>query len=125
MDTATFSTFNRIRCESKAGFNHQLGAWSLSDWMVAVLGELGEASNVVKKLNRFRDSIPGNVGETEAGLKAKLADELADAYIYLDLLFQAAGIDFDKAVNDKFMRTSIKIGYPEKAFRASFEDNHA
>lgn len=78
--------------------------------MTAVAGELGEAANVVKKLNRVRDGIPGNT-ETESQLRSALADEVADTFIYLDLLAQAAGFDLSSAIADKFQKTSAKIGY--------------
>lgn len=83
-----FSQRNRARCESPKGFNHKLDSWSGSDWMVALLGELGEAANILKKLNRVRDGIPGNKA-TPDQLREQFADELADAYVYLDLLCQA------------------------------------
>lgn len=60
MTFGQFSQANRDRCESPQGFNHKLVDWSTSDWFVAVMGELGEAANVAKKLNRVRDGIPGN-----------------------------------------------------------------
>jgi hypothetical protein len=69
MHFADFSVFNRRRCESLHGFNHPLNSWSLSDWMTATVGELGEAANVAKKLNRVRDGIKGN-SETPEQLKA-------------------------------------------------------
>lgn len=72
MDMKEFSRVNRERCESPDGFNHKLGSWSLSDWFTATLGELGEAANVAKKLNRVRDGIPGNK-ETEAELRSPSA----------------------------------------------------
>lgn len=106
----TFSERNRKRCESPAGFNHRLDSWSLSDWMTATMGELGEAANIVKKLNRFRDGIPGNV-ETIDQLRQMLADEIADAAIYLDLMAQAAGFDLETIREAKFSKTSRKIGY--------------
>ena len=112
MNTSSFSLRNRIRCESPHGFNHKLGDWSLSDWMTATLGELGEAANIAKKLNRVRDGIPGNT-ETDIDLRQKLADELADTFIYLDLLCQSQGIDLSDAVEAKFDKTSRKIGYQE------------
>lgn len=108
----TFSERNRIRCESPTGFNHQLASWSLSDWMTATAGELGEAANVIKKLNRIRDGIPGNV-ETLEQLETMLAEELADVAIYLDLLAQAAGLDLERIREWKFKKTSLKIGYVE------------
>lgn len=58
--------------------------WDVTEWSIAVAGELGEAMNVVKKLNRDRDGIVGNkVGRMM--LVSDLAGEIADAIIYLDL----------------------------------------
>jgi NTP pyrophosphatase (non-canonical NTP hydrolase) len=113
-----FSVFNRRRCEAQRGFNHKLDGWSLSDWMTAVTGELGEAANIAKKLNRVRDGIPGN-SETPEQLKQMLADEIADTFIYLDLLAQSQGFLLEDAVVDKFNRTSEKIGYDNTLFRRS------
>lgn len=80
--------------------------------MTATVGELGEAANVLKKLNRVRDGIAGNK-ETPERLKQMFADELADAYIYLDLMAQAAGIDLPAEIVSKFERKSAEIGYVE------------
>lgn len=113
MDMAEFSQENLARCTHEKGFNHPLSSWSLSDWMTATMGELGEAANVLKKLNRERDGIPGNTQSAEE-LKSQFADELADTFIYLDLLSQAAGIDLASAVRAKFDRTSAKIGFTGK-----------
>ncbi len=111
MDMRAFSSENLARCESPSGFKHQLGSWSLSDWMTATMGELGEAANVLKKLNRVRDGVT-NVGDAPANvLRDQFADEVADTFIYLDLLAQAAGFDLAEAVRAKFDRTSAKIGY--------------
>lgn len=118
MDFRDFSVFNRHRCEAAKGFNHPLSGWSLSDWMTAVAGELGEAANIAKKLNRVRDGIPGNT-QSEPELRSALADEIADTFIYLDLLAQSQGIDLEAAIIDKFNRTSEKIGYDNKFFRRS------
>lgn len=107
-----FSERNRRRSESPKGFNHKLDSWSLSDWMTATAGELGEAANVVKKLNRVRDGIPGN-SETPEQLREQLAEELADVAIYLDLMAQAAGLDLETIRDAKFRKTSRKIGYRE------------
>jgi NTP pyrophosphatase (non-canonical NTP hydrolase) len=108
----TFSTKNRLRCEAPNGFNQKLESWSLSDWMTATAGELGEAANIIKKLNRVRDGIPGNA-ETPEQLRTMLADELADIAIYLDLLAQAAGFDLETIRDEKFAKTSAKIGYTQ------------
>lgn len=105
-----FAKMNRARCEAPNGFAHPVNEWSLSDWMTATMGELGEAANIAKKLNRERDGVPGNT-VTEPELRAELADEIADTFIYLDLLAQSQGISLAEAVASKFARTSAKIGY--------------
>jgi len=116
MDFKDFSVFNRRRCEAKGGFNHALSSWSLSDWITATCGELGEAANIAKKLNRVRDGIPGN-SETAGELKGALAEEIADVFIYLDLMAQSQGFNLEDIVVLKFQKTSEKIGYDDKLFR--------
>jgi NTP pyrophosphatase (non-canonical NTP hydrolase) len=116
-----FAATNRARCEAQDGFGHPLSGWTLSDWLLAATGEFGEAANVAKKLNRERDGIPGNT-KSAAELRADLADEFADAVIYLDLAAQSQGIDLGSAVASKFNRTSEKIGAPH---RLAIEDEAA
>lgn len=111
MDMHYFSEQNRKRCESPAGFNHQLDSWSLSDWFTAVAGELGEAANVAKKLNRVRDGIPGNK-LTPDELRARLKRELGDTLVYIDLLCQSQGFTMEDAAVDAFDSKSAEIGYP-------------
>lgn len=105
-----FSRMNRERCESPKGFNHQLGDWSASDWMTALVGEVGEAANVVKKLNRYRDGIPGNTA-TERALRDQLRKELGDTFVYLDLMCQALGFSVQDAATEVFNSKSVEIGY--------------
>ena len=106
-----FTVRNIRRCEAENGFHHPVQSWTLSDWMTALTGELGEAANIVKKMNRERDGIAGNKKEEVDSYKLMLADELADVYIYLDLFCAAAGINLPEAINRKFLATSMKIGY--------------
>jgi NTP pyrophosphatase (non-canonical NTP hydrolase) len=113
MDMIEFSERNRRRCEAPGGFDHRLDSWSLSDWMTATVGELGEAANLAKKLNRVRDGIPGNT-LPEATLRAMFARELGDTFIYLDLMAQAAGIVLADAVREAFDGKSAEIGYVER-----------
>lgn len=106
-----FSDINRQRCESDVGFNHALNSWSLSDWFTAAIGEFGEAANIAKKLNRIRDGIPGNK-QTETELREMLRREIADTFIYLDLLAQSEGIDLESAVRETFNAKSRELGCP-------------
>lgn len=118
MHMRDFAVFNRRRCEAAGGFDQPIETWTLSDWFTATMGELGEAANVAKKLNRVRDGITGN-SETPEQLQQMLGEELADTFIYLDLLAQAAGVDLQDAVIAKFNKTSEKIGYKNTLFNRS------
>lgn len=111
MQFAEFSRANLQRCEAPDGFNHALKSWSASDWMTATMGELGEAANVVKKLNRYRDGINGNK-EAEDELRTKLRREIGDAFVYLDLMAQACGFTIEDAAREVFNAKSAEIGYP-------------
>lgn len=76
--------------------------WKLSAWSNAVCGELGEAANIIKKIERGDISLDTARGD--------LADELADVATYLDILAFRAGIDLGRAVQDKFNRVSERVG---------------
>lgn len=79
-------------------------------------GEVGEALNVVKKLERERHGWRGSRASKE-----DLASELADVIICADLLASAAGIDLAAAVAEKFNATSEKVGLPTRLGLAVFE----
>lgn len=68
-------------------------------------GEVGEACNVIKKLERERMGIRGSRASV-----AELADELADVLICADLIALHYGIDLEAAVARKFNATSEKVG---------------
>lgn len=68
-------------------------------------GEVGEACNVIKKLERERQGWAGS-----RATAAQLAEELADVVICADLVALAAGVDLYGAVQAKFDATSIRIG---------------
>ncbi len=112
-------TFAELREESMSRCSRWhpggIGEWSLSDWFTATMGELGEAANIAKKLNRIRDGIVGNASDaSEELLRKELADEIADVAIYLDILAASEGIDLAAAIATKFNRTSEKVGFPER-----------
>ena len=68
-------------------------------------GEVGEALNVVKKLERERLGIRGSRATVD-----QLAEELADVVICVDLIAMQYGIDLGRAVVAKFNATSAKVG---------------
>lgn len=75
-------------------------------------GEVGEACNVVKKLERERLGIKGSRANLD-----QLAEELADVIITADLVAEMYGIDLDEAVSKKFNATSEKIGLKTRYIR--------
>lgn len=66
-------------------------------------GEVGEACNIIKKIERMRMGIRGSRATAE-----QLAEELADVVICADLIAMDAGIDLEEAVRTKFNATSEK-----------------
>jgi NTP pyrophosphatase (non-canonical NTP hydrolase) len=88
--------------------------WTGADWSNAMCGESGEAANVVKKLRRHETRTSPQGDPPEAGLRDKLADEIADVVIYADLLAHFYGIETAVAVAAKFNRKSMEQGFPER-----------
>lgn len=78
--------------------------WCLAQWCNAVTGELGEAANLIKKIER------GDFTLDEA--RADLAREFADVLTYLDILAMRAGVDLGRATIDKFNEVSRRVGSP-------------
>lgn len=76
--------------------------WSLAEWCNAVTGELGEAANLIKKVQR------GDYTLEES--RQDLADEFADIVTYLDILAMRAGVDLGEAVKNKFNLVSRRVG---------------
>lgn len=105
------SVINRQRAERWHGDG--LHSWSLADWAVALAGECGELCNVVKKLNRVRDGLRGN-RESPEELRQMLADEIADVFLYLDLLAQSQRLLLEEVVRAKFNATSDRLGFEER-----------
>ena len=76
--------------------------WSPAQWLQAVVGELGEYANLMKKVER------GDLTMKEA--REELGKELADVIVYLDILSFRLGIDLGRAVMDKFNEVSERVG---------------
>ncbi len=82
--------------------------WSEADWMVAVVGEVGEACNRMKKLRRG-DHGPIGCPEYVAEIQ-ELAHEMADYVTYTDILALQFGIDLGTTVREKFNVVSERVG---------------
>lgn len=76
--------------------------WALSTWSNAVLGELGELANLIKKIER------GDYTLDEK--REDLGKEGADVLTYLDILMFRCGVDLGHAVRMKFNEVSERVG---------------
>ncbi len=88
-----------------------IASWSPSDWITAVMGELGELASLLKMRNRERDGLPGN---KFSPTQKQVADELADVFTYLDLLAEVLGVNMATAVVEKFNEVSARVGFPDR-----------
>lgn len=114
---AEVTAANIARCDRwhKGG----LTDWSVADWAVAMAGEAGEVCNAVKKLRRVEDDIanisdPDRQPSTKAEAVAKIGEEIADTFLYLNLLAARLGIDLPSEIIAKFNATSVRYGFPER-----------
>ena len=69
-------------------------------------GELGEALNEIKKIEREKLGFKGSRATMD-----KVASEIADILICLDLVASDLGIDLESATIKKFNETSDKVGF--------------
>lgn len=75
--------------------------WCLAQWCNAVLGELGEVANIIKKIER------GDLTLDEA--RPALAREFADVQTYLDILAYRAGVNLGDATLEKWNEVSVRV----------------
>ena len=83
--------------------------WGPMQWGCALAGEVGELCNFLKKYERQMPSDP-----TPDELFAEIAKEIADVFIYLDLLASTFDLDLARIIASKFNATSKKFGFPER-----------
>lgn len=104
-----YSTLRAANIARQAEWDTSSDGLSLAYRGNELAGEVGEACNIIKKLERERLGIRGS-----RATLAQLAEELADVVICADLIANAAGIDLDAAVTAKFNATSEKVGLATK-----------
>lgn len=109
LDFDTFRSANVVRCLKWHPLG--VGSWSSSDWVTAIVGELGEMASLIKMRNRERD---GLIGNKFSPTDRQIANEAADVFTYLDLFCAANGIDLGAAVVAKFNEISERVGFPDR-----------
>ena len=73
----------------------------LEHLLIAILGELGEAANIVKKISRG-DMLLSEVRE-------KISEEIIDILIYVIKLTYQMDIDVEKALNNKIKKNEKRL----------------
>lgn len=114
-------TFDQVRVINVArarrwhnGFPDGDDPWTGADWSNAMMGEAGEAANVVKKLRRGETGLNGAVDPDRQKLIEWLGHELADTILYAILLAEFYGVDLPRSIVEKFDAISVREGFPER-----------
>ena len=110
-DLHAIKVINRTRSDKW----HNMDDWSPMEWACAMAGEAGEVCNAVKKLKRLETGMrqaKGPVSKDEA--IQKIAEEIGDVFLYLDLLAQRVGLDTAECIKNTFNRVSIREGFEER-----------
>lgn len=105
---------NHARCERWHPGYPGDDEWTIADWSNAMCGEAGELANVVKKLRRHECGLANAGDPTPGELLTKAASEVADVFLYLNLLATKLGIDMPAAIAAKFNEVSDRQGFPEQ-----------
>lgn len=72
----------------------------------ATAGEVGEACNIIKKLERERLGFKGSRASID-----ELAEELADVILYIDIIAMRLNINLWDAIVSKFNAVSDKLDF--------------
>lgn len=91
---------NVARLEETPKFQ-QCITWCSSQWLQALVGEVGELANEMKKRDR------GDYTILQA--QSKFEKEIADVQIYLDLLAHKMNINLADATRNKFNEVSARV----------------
>lgn len=112
---ATFQYVSQINKDRAIEWHKgSLDTWSPNDWFAAMVGEAGELANALKKVKRLDDGIERTDRGSREELLQKVATEIGDTFIYLDLLCQRMGLDMYTCISDTFNRVSRREGFPHK-----------
>jgi len=109
---SAISATNRDRCVRWHGAGMP---WTASDWSNALAGETGELCNIVKKIRRIETGVLHSYNTPDmVTLIDKLKDEVADVFLYLDLVAYHFGLDLESCIIRKFNMVSEAQNFPER-----------
>lgn len=124
MELPDISKINRSRCERWYAGGE---GWTAADWSNALAGEVGELCNKVKKVRRHETHVDRiatgqsyNTPPMEE-LLASIKDEIADVFLYLDLVANHFDLELEDCIFPKFNAVSEIQGFPERLGDGSTE----
>ena len=104
--TINFEDLRKANATRDPEWGNTEGQVDLAFRGLELAGEVGEACNQIKKLERHLRCMVGGDPDLEP-----IKDELGDVVICADLVAMQLGIDLAKAVQRKFNKTSAKHGF--------------
>jgi len=103
---------NLARCEE---WHKGDQPWTAERWITAIVGELGEMANNVKKLFRASDGSVGILkGETPEKLQEEIEKEWADTMLYMLLFAGYNNIHPFSAIAKVFNAKSEQLGFEQR-----------
>lgn len=102
-------TFDQLRAHNVARAKEYYSTsttcddWTINDWFTALVGEVGELGNLLKKLRR------GDYNTNDHKELFILREEIADIQIYLDLIAWHCGADLGAITIEKFNVVSDRV----------------
>lgn len=111
----TFEEVMEINDERCAEWHKGDESWTDERWITAIVGELGEMANNVKKLFRATDGSVGFLkGETTEQLEAEIDKEWADTMLYMLLFASHRKIRASAAIREVFNAKSDQLGFSQR-----------
>jgi NTP pyrophosphatase (non-canonical NTP hydrolase) len=104
LDLAVLRAANVQRAQTAEKFKHCF-EWTSAHWLQAMVGEVGELANFLKK----RDRGDFKTEKEKEQNQLDIQKELADVQIYLDLLADELGVCIAHATIEKFNEVSKRV----------------
>jgi len=104
----------QVVSEERAQRWHGENEWTSERWLCALIGELGEAANDLKKIWRAEDGIANDGDPPVSELRKSAGVELADVQAYLVCLATSLDVDLASVTAAKFNEVSERYDFPER-----------
>jgi NTP pyrophosphatase (non-canonical NTP hydrolase) len=117
----TFREFQKMNATREREAFPQSADWSLNDFATALMGELGEACNLLKKVRREDFDLLTVDVATGLTVKKKILKELADVITYADLMMTRLNASTEFEILDKFDEVSSRRKWSREDYQRSFD----